>query len=108
LPVPSSASASASTAPVDLDRLLPAGEIVDVGEVDDRVGVDRPGPQGVQVLQVAAERLGPQGGDGRGRRVGPGEPAYLVSRADELGDDGRSDPAGRPGDEYAHEQLSLS
>ena len=80
---------------------------MDVGEVDDRVGADGPGPQGVQVVQIAAEHLGPQGGDGGGRRVGPGEPEDLVTSADELGDDGRSDPAGRPGDEYAHEQLSL-
>ena len=74
--------------------------------MDDRVGVGRPGPKAVQVGQVPAQHLGPEGGHGGGRRVGPGQPQDLVTRADELGDDGRSDPAGRAGDEYAHEQLS--
>ena len=74
--------------------------------MNDRVGVGRPGPQPVQVRQIPAMHLGPEGGDGGGRGVGPGQPQDLVTRADELGDDGRSDPAGRAGDEYPHEQLS--
>jgi hypothetical protein len=93
---------------VDLDRRRHLGEVMDVGEVDDRVGGDGPGPQCVQVLQIPAKHLGPQSADGGGRGVGPGEPQDPVTRADELGDDGRSDPAGRAGDEYAHEQLSFS
>src|SRR5579862_2725294 len=50
-------------------------------------------------LQVAAAHLGARGGEGGGRGIRPGKPENLVTRADELGYDGRTDPTGRVGDE---------
>ena len=40
--------------------------------------------------------------------IGAGQPRDLVPRADELGDDGRADPAGRASDENPHEKLQGS
>ena len=51
---------------------------------------------------IAAQHLGAQGGDCLGGVVRAGEPEDLVAGPDELGDDGRADPAGRAGDEDAH------
>jgi hypothetical protein len=91
-------------APVGGDRRLEVGEVVDEREVDDPVGAGGSGAHGVQVVQVAAEHLGSGGGDRGGRVVGPGEPEDLMAHAEELGNDGRADPAGRAGDEYPHEK----
>ena len=79
---------------------LAAGVIV--GEVDDAVAVAGPGPQRGRVAQVAAAYLRAQFGDRLGGGVGAGQPDPLVPVAQQLGDDGRADVAGRTGDEYAH------
>ena len=62
--------------------------------------------QAVEVVQGAALHLRPGGGEGSGRGVRAGEPDDLMARADELGNDGGADPAGRAGDEDAHERTS--
>jgi hypothetical protein len=76
--------------------------------VDDAVAVERPGPQRAGVVQVAAQHLGAQVGDRLGGGVRAGQPEDLVACADELGDDGRADPAGSAGDEDAHGRSPLS
>ena len=50
--------------------------------------------------------LRPGGGEGSGRGIRAGEPGDLMAGADELGNDGGADPAGRAGDENAHEKPS--
>ena len=62
--------------------------------------------QGVEVVERAAMHLRPGGGEGSGRGVRAGQPDDLMAGADELGNDGGADPAGRSGDEYAHEKTS--
>ena len=42
--------------------------------------------------------------EGSGRGIRAGQPDDLMARADELGNDGGADPAGRAGDENAHEK----
>src|ERR1700682_1231343 len=63
-------------------------------------------PQAVEVVNSAAMHLYPSGGERSGRGIRASHPDNLMARADELGNDGRSDPAGRAGDEYAHEMTS--
>src|SRR5215469_18580341 len=46
----------------------------------------------------------PRRGEGGGRGIRARQPGDLMARADELGNDGGSDPAGRAGDEHAHEK----
>src|SRR5262249_13203899 len=94
--------------PVGAYRHLEIGEVVDEREVDDPVAAGGAGAQGVQVVQVAAEHPGARGRYGGGRGIRPGEPEDMVTRAGELGDDGRADPAGRAGDEYPHANLLMS
>ena len=54
----------------------------------------------------AAVHLRPSGGEGSGRGIRAGQPDDLMAGADELGNDGGADPAGRAGDEYTHERTS--
>lgn len=77
-------------------------------EVDDAVCRRRSRTQAVQVVEGSAVDLGSRGGHGRGRGVGTGEPEDLMARADELGDDGGADEAGRTGDEHAHDNLQVA
>ena len=81
-------------------------DVVVEREVDDAVRRGRAGAQAVEVVEGAAMHLGPGGGEGGGRGIGAGEPDDLMARADELGDDGGADPAGRAGDEDTHERTS--
>jgi hypothetical protein len=60
------------------------------------------GPQAVEVVKTAPVYLGSGVGERSGRGIRAGQPEDLMARADELGDDGRADPAGRAGDENAH------
>ncbi len=77
-------------------------------QVDDPVGRRRGGAQLVEIVEGPAQRLGAARGEGGGRGVGAGEPDDLVTRADELGDDGGADPTGGAGDQYAHEDLQVA
>ena len=72
------------------------------GEVDDGVGGGSARPQDVEVVDRAAQHLGAERVDGRGRLVGAGQTDHLVAGGEELGDDGGADEAGRAGDEDTH------
>ena len=48
----------------------------------------------------------PAASSGGGGRVRAGQPDDLMAGADELGNDGGADPAGRAGDEDTHERTS--
>ena len=75
-------------------------------EVDDRIGFGRGLAQPVWIGEVAPTHLGPQGLDGGGRGVGPGEAGDFMSGLNQFGDDGRADVAAGTGDEDTHGQLS--
>ena len=64
--------------------------------------------QDVEIVEGAALHLGSGGGEGGGRGVRAGEPDDLMAGADQLGNDGGADPAGRAGDEDTHENLQVS
>ena len=81
-------------------------EVVLEREVDHAIRRGRRALQAVEVVERAALHLGPGGGERRGRGIRAGEPDDLMARADELGNDGGADPAGRAGDEYTHEKTS--
>jgi hypothetical protein len=80
------------------------GEVVPEREVDHAIRRGGRAPQGIEIVNGAAQHLGPCGGEGGGRGVRAGEPCYVMARVDELGNDGGADPAGRAGDEHAHEK----
>jgi hypothetical protein len=61
--------------------------------MDDAVGLSGSGRQTVEVVEIAAEDLGADGGHGLGRRVGAGEPDDLVAVVEKFGDDGSGDMA---------------
>ena len=60
----------------------------------------------LEIIERAAVHLCSGRGEGGGRGIRASEPDDLMARADELGNDGRADPARRAGDEYAHEKTS--
>jgi hypothetical protein len=62
--------------------------------------------QAVEIVKSAAVHLRSGRGEGSGRGIRAAEPNDLMARAEELGNDGGADPAGRTGDEYAHEKTS--
>ena len=76
------------------------GDVVLEREVDHAVRGGRRVPQDVEVIEGAALHLGPGRGEGRGRGIRAGQPGDLMARAEEFGNDGGADPAGRAGDEY--------
>ena len=73
--------------------------------MDDAIALEGARAQHVCVVQVAAQDLRAPVGDGLGRGVRACQPDNLVTGTDELGDDGRADPAGSAGDEDAHRRL---
>ena len=81
------------------------GEVVLVGEVDDRLGRLGAGAQRVEVVQVAAADACPLGLQRGGRGVRAGQAGDRVALGQQLVHHGRADPAGRPGDEYVHVVL---
>src|SRR6185503_8248009 len=95
-------------AEVGAARAVELREVVDEGAVDHAVRGGGAGAQALGVLEIAAVDLGPGGRERGGGAVGAGEADDLVARADELGNDGRTDEAGRAGDEYAHGRSSVS
>jgi len=82
------------------------GDVVLEREVDHAVRRGRRTAQAVEVVKGAAVHLRPGRGKGTGRGIRAGEPGDLMARADEFGYDGGADPAGRAGDENAHEKSS--
>ncbi len=74
-------------------------------EVDHAIRRGSCTPQAVEVIKSAAMHLRPGRGKGSGRNIRASEPGDLMARADELGNDGGADPAGRAGDENMHENL---
>ena len=81
------------------------GDVVLEGEVDHAIRRGRCLPQAVEIVKRAALDLGPGGGEGRGRGIRAGEPDDLMARADELGNDGGANPAGRAGDKDTHLRI---
>ena len=75
-------------------------------EVDHAIRRGRRAAQAVEVVEGAAMHLRPGGGEGSGRGIRASQPDDLMARADELGNDGGADPAGRAGDENTHEKTS--
>ena len=82
-----------------------AVEVVPVGEVDDAVGCRGGGPQAVEVVEVAAVRLGALGRQGGGGLVRAGQAGDVVPGFEEFGDDGGTDVSGRAGDKDVHGQI---
>ena len=76
-----------------------------VRQVDDAVGTRRPRAQAVEVVEGAAMHVGAGTGERGRRRIGTSETDHLVPCGEQLGGDGRSDVAGRTGDEHTHEDL---
>ena len=78
------------------------GEVVDVAQVDDAVGLGGATAQAVEVLEVAPQHLGAGVGQGGGGGVGTGEAHDLVPGSAQFRDDGGADEAGPAGDEETH------
>jgi len=98
---------SASTSPnVSTARRSASAAAWKPPEVDHAIARGGRVSQGVEIINGAAKHLGPGGGEGRGRGIRAGEPCDPMARGDELGNDGGADPAGRAGDEHAHEKTS--
>jgi hypothetical protein len=64
--------------------------------------------QAVEVLERAAMDLRAGRLDRGGRGVGAGQPDDLMAGADQLGDDGGTDEAGRTGDKNTRGRTALS
>ncbi len=60
------------------------------------------GAQAVQVLERSAMRLGAEGGEGLSAGIGSGETEHLMAVRDQVFNDGRTDEAGRAGNEHTH------
>jgi hypothetical protein len=58
--------------------------------------------QAAEIVKIAAKYPGPGLGEGSGRGGRAGEAGELMARADELGNKGGADPAGRASDKNAH------
>ena len=52
--------------------------------------------------------LGTPGDERLGARIRASEPQHLMARIDEFLNNGRTDKAGRPGDENTHHEFSLA
>ncbi len=80
------------------------GEVVLEREVDHAIRRCGCAPQAVEVVKCAAVHVCSGGGEGSRRGIRAGEPDDLMARAQELGNDGGTNPAGRAGDEDTHEK----
>jgi hypothetical protein len=78
---------------------------VDECGVEDPVGRRRARAQAVEVVEGTAVHLGSGGGHGGRRRLRASEPEDLVAGADELGNDGGADEAGRAGETNAQREV---
>ncbi len=88
-------------------KITRKGDLVLEGEVDHAVRC-RGGPtQAVEIVERGAMRRRPRGRDRSSRGLRPSQPDDLVARADELGNNSGTDPAGSAGDEDSHGRTSL-
>jgi hypothetical protein len=71
-------------------------------QVDDAVCSGRSIVETVKIIERATPHLYSCGGESSRRSIGTGQPDHLVAGANELGYDGGTDPARRPGDEDSH------
>jgi hypothetical protein len=74
------------------------------GEMDHTVRRCSGAAQRFEVVDGAALHLRAGGGEEGGGGIGAGEADDLMACAEQLGDDGGADPAGRAGDEQTHER----
>jgi hypothetical protein len=74
-------------------------------QMDDAIGLGRAAMQAVEIIKAAPMHLRPGGGERSRRSLRSGQPDDLMTCVDELGNNGRADPAGRASDEYTHENV---
>jgi hypothetical protein len=74
--------------------------------VNDAIGRGRTSPQAIEIVEIASVHLGAGGLYGHGALIRAGKAEHLVPRIQQLANDGRTDPSGRTGNEYAHSQSS--
>jgi hypothetical protein len=79
------------------------GHVVLEGEVDDAVRTGSGGTEDLEIVERAADHLGPGLRDRCGGRVRTSEADDLVPGLEELRDHRRTDPATGSGHEHAHE-----
>ena len=73
--------------------------------MDDTVGCRGTRTQTVEIVEVAAVRLGAGGLQRRGGLVGAGEAGDLMPSAEQFGYQCRPDVSRRAGDENSHDEL---
>jgi len=71
-------------------------------EVDHAIRRGSRAAQPVEIVKRAALDLYPGGGEGSSRGIRASQSDDLMARADELGNDGGADPAGRAGNKDTH------
>ena len=72
-------------------------------EMDHPIRLRNAALQALQILKGASMDFRARGGKTRGLLVRTAKAEHLMSGRDQILDDGRPDPPGRAGDEYAHE-----
>jgi hypothetical protein len=77
-------------------------EVVVEGGVDQAVRFRRPAAQTVEVFKIPSVCLGSRGNERAGARIRPRQSEDPMASVDEFRNNGRTDKAGRSGDEYAH------
>ena len=73
--------------------------------MDHAIRLGRSAAQAFEIFKVASLHLGAGGGERLGARVRAGEADHLMSRTDQVLDDRRAYPSGRPSDEHSHRNL---
>lgn len=86
--------------------VLHLAEVVDVGEVDDPVGLLGTCAQAVEIAEVAAMHLRSRPDQRLGRGVGASQSDHRVAGPLQLGHDGGTDETGCSGDEQTHVRTS--
>ena len=82
------------------------GEVVPEREVDHAIRRGGRAPQGIEIVNGAAQHLGPCGGEGGGRGVRAGEPDHLVAALEQARHERAADHPRPPGDENASHAQS--
>ena len=87
---------------IQLARMGEVREIVVERQMDDAVGVVGTASETFEIRQITPVRLGPGLLEHPLRGIRTGEPHHLMAGADELGEHGRADKAGRTRDKDLH------